>query len=171
MLLRFKSALRSCLNVIYATDRHPYLAARVRKALALNRRREARADGLELKRLQTTLLVEWIARAVHPWDRHRAAMSVQKLYTTQCLEDAQAAIRRLFDEIPDVDAIEVRVFSLASQPPVLAGVVHRTDLRRAIHNSPGMNLKSLGVRFMLSDWRLDPLPPLEDHVERSQAHS
>ncbi|MBV8134923.1 MAG: hypothetical protein JO121_04665 [Deltaproteobacteria bacterium] len=54
-------------------------------------------------------------------------MSMQKLHTTQCLEDAQAAIYQLFDEIPEAEAIEVRVFSGETQPPVLAGIVPRAE--------------------------------------------
>jgi len=91
-VLSLKFALRSLISRIFSNNNHPYVGSRVRKALALNRRREARIDGLELRRLKTTLLVEWIAREVHPWDRNRPALSVQKLYTLQCLEDAQAAI-------------------------------------------------------------------------------
>jgi hypothetical protein len=165
------SRLKSLISRVYSSrDNHPYVISRVRKALALKRRRQGRNDGLELKRLKTTLHVEWIARAVHPWDRNRAAMSVQKLYTQQCLEDTQTAIRSLFDEIPDIEAIAVRVFSAASQPPVMAGIVHRDDLMRAVYSSPGMNLKSLGVSFKLSDWRLEPLATMEEHGD-SQAPS
>jgi hypothetical protein len=171
MLVRFKSALRSFINRFYAVDRPSYLDTRVRKALALNRRHEARSDGLELKHLETTLVVEWIAREVHPWERFGTAMSMQKLYTTQCLQDTQAAIARLFAAIPEAEAIEVRVFSAASQPPILAGTVHRKDLKRAVYKSLGMNLKSLGISFRLSDWRLEPLPQMEEHAERSRAHS
>lgn len=171
MLGRLKLALRSLIGrAHFSKDSHSYVISRVRKALALNRRRDARTDGLKLTHLKTTLHVEWIARAVHPWDRNRAAMSVQKLYTQQCLEDAQAAIERLFDEIPDAEAIEVRVFSAASQPPVMAGIVQRKDLRRAVYTSPGMNLKSLGVSFKMSDWRLEPLATMEER-DRSQAQS
>jgi hypothetical protein len=170
-VLSLKLALRSLISRIYSKRNHLYVGTRVRKALALNRRREARVDGLELKRLKTTVHVEWIAREVHPWDRNRPAMSVQKLYTLQCLEDAQAAIERLFDQIPDAEAIEVRVFCTAAQPPVMAGIIHRTDLRHAIHDSPGMNLKSLGVKFKMSDWRLEPLPMVEDHAESRHAPS
>jgi hypothetical protein len=64
-------------------------------------------------------------------------MSVQKLHTTQCLEDAQAAIYQLFDEIREAEAIEVRVFSGETQPPVLAGIVPRGDLKHAIYESNG----------------------------------
>jgi hypothetical protein len=169
MLLRLKSALRTLIGRIHSSVHPQYVSSRVRKALALNRRNEARVDGLELKRLKTILQVEWIAREVHPWDRRRHPMSVRRLYTLQCLEDAQAAIERLFDQIPDVEAIEVRVFSAASQPPVMTGTVHRKDLMHAVHSSPGMNLKSLGLRFKMSDWRLEPLPAVEDHGDSGQA--
>jgi hypothetical protein len=132
---------------------------------------------LELKRLKTishaektTLHVEWIARAIHPWDRHRAPQSMQKLYTQQCLEDAQTAIHNLFDNITDVEAIAVRVFSCPSQPPVMAGIVHREDLMRAVYNSPGMNLKSLGMSFKMNDWQLEPLSSTKGHAEINQAH-
>jgi len=177
MLLRLKSALKSLTRrVHYTNDRHLYLMSRVSKVLALKRKRQGRSDGLVLKHLQTashaertTLQVEWIARGVHPWDRTRAAESRQKLYTQQCLEDAQVAIHDLFDEITDVEAIAVRVFSSASQPPVMAGVVHRRDLKHSVFDSPGMNLKTLGVNFRMNEWRLEPLVSVEEHAEINQA--
>ena len=170
MLLRLKLFLRSLLHHVPFNLDRPYIRARVRKALALHHRaRAARPDGLELKRLSTTLEVEWIAREVHPWDRHRAAMSVQKLYTVQCLTDTQTAIERLFHELPDVETVELRVFGSVAEFPLLAGVVQRKDLRRAVYNSPGMNLKSLGVSFKLSDWRLEPMPSVKEHAEAKQA--
>jgi hypothetical protein len=171
MLVKLKSALRSFINRFHRLEPASCIESRVRKALALNRRHEARSDGLELKLLETTLLVEWIAREVHPWERFGTAMSIQKLYTTQCLQDTQAAIQRLFAMIPEAEAIEVRVFSATSMTPILAGIVHRKDLKRAVYKSLGMNLKSLGISFRLSDWRLEPLPPMEEHAERSRAHS
>jgi hypothetical protein len=178
MPLRLKSVLKSLVRRIrYSGDSHLYVIAQVRKVLALKRHRQGRSDGLRLKRLKTisqaektTLHVEWIARAIHPWDRNRPPQSLQKLYTQQSLEDAQTAIHNLFDEIADVEAIAVRVFSSASEPPVMAGIVRREDLRRSIYDSPGMNLKTLGVSFNLNDWRLEPLAAIEDHLEVNQAH-
>src|SRR6202035_1915673 len=60
MLSRFKVALRSLIKRVRPHHSHPYVSSRVRRALALNRRHEARFDGLELKRFSTTLEVEWI---------------------------------------------------------------------------------------------------------------
>jgi hypothetical protein len=175
---RLKLALKSLVRrVHYSGDSHLFVISRVRKALALRRHRQGRSDGLKLKRLKTishakrtTLHVEWIARAIHPWDRNRAPLSQQKLYTQQCLEDAQTAIHSLFEEIAEVEAIAVRVFSSPSQPPVMAGIVHREDLMHAVYNSPGMNLKSLGMSFKMNDWRLEPLASTEEHAEINQGH-
>lgn len=114
---------------------------------------------------------EWIAREVHPWDRHRPAKSVQKLYTKQCLTDTHSAIARLFHELPEVETLELRVFGSALESLLMAGIVHRKDLKRAVYNSPAMNLKSLGMSFKLNDWRLEPMAPVYEHTEAKQAQS
>ncbi len=145
------------------------MSTRVKRVLALRSHRQGRDDGLELKSLRTTLQVEWIAREVHPWDRNRPPRSVQKLYTMQCLQDTHTAIEGLFKEISEVEALDIRVFSAPSQSLVIAGLVHREDLTHAIFDSPAMNLKTLGISFRMSSWRLEPLAAAEDYAEIKQA--
>jgi len=60
MLMRMKLFLRSLLHRMHFHLDHPYIEARVRKALALHpNERAARHDGLELKRLATILQGEF----------------------------------------------------------------------------------------------------------------
>ena len=169
MLFSLTSALRSLFGSFRTSDHPRYLGARVKKVLALKSHRQGRVDGLELKGLKTTLQVEWIAREVHPWDRNRPPMSVQKLYTLQCLQDTHTAIEGLFNEIPEVEALDIRIFSAPSQSVVIAGLVHREDLTHAVFDSPAMNLKTLGVSFRMSNWRLEPLAAVQEHAEIKRA--
>lgn len=130
---------------------------KVERALALHRRGEARSDGLQLTLAKTTLRVEWLARDVHPWDRGLPAVQSERLFAEQCLADTDAAISRLFAEIPVLDAIEVRVRRQPSQPPLLAGIVHRKDLREPSPRSTSMRLRSLGLMFRMVDLQLEQI--------------
>jgi hypothetical protein len=63
----------------------------------------------------------------------------------------------LFAEIPVLDAIEVRVRRQPSQAPLLAGIVHRRDLREPSSRSTSMRLRSLGLMFRMVDLRLEQI--------------
>ncbi len=130
---------------------------RVRKALALNRRGEVRADGLLLKCFDNRLEIEWFARDVHPWDRDLPACEKARLFAEQCLEDANAAIERLFCELSEIDVIQFKVIDPKSFSSILSGIVTRNAARAADATSAGMKLKQLGVRFRLVDWHFEPL--------------
>jgi hypothetical protein len=134
------------------------LKGRVLRALALHRRGEVRPDGLKLKTMNTTMRIEWFARDVHPWERDAHPASCDRLFAEQCLRDVDATISRLFQELPELDTLELRVFHRGSPLPLLAGTVNKDDLMQLGRGAPGMKLKNLGVTFKMSNWQLEPLP-------------
>src|SRR5260370_14403268 len=73
---------------------------KVERALALNQRGEARSDGLEMTSAKTTLRIDWLAREIHPWDRHLPTEKAESLFSQQCLDDASATLTRLLAAIP-----------------------------------------------------------------------
>jgi hypothetical protein len=145
----------------FRRGRECILKSRVLRALALHRRGEVRPDGLELKAMSTTMRIEWFAREIHPWERGSDPVGRDRLFAEQCLRDVEAAISRLFQEIPELDALEVRVFHHGSAYPLMAGIVNKGDLMPPGPGSPGMKLKTLGVTFKMSNWQLEPLQALD----------
>lgn len=138
--------------------RESILKGRVLCALALHRRGEVRADGLELKAMSTNIRIEWIARDIHPWDRGWDRACRERLFADQCLRDADAVIHRLFEKIPELDTLELRVFYRGLANPLLAGMVKKSDLiPKEERGALGMKLKTLGVTFKMSNWQLEPL--------------
>lgn len=119
--------------------------AKLHRALALHTRGEARPDGLQITAARTTLRVEWLAREIHPWDRDLPADEAERRFSEQCLDDADAAIARLFSEIPVLQSIEVCVRRSESGPPLLEGTVDRTELCGYRHLSVAMRLRSMGL--------------------------
>jgi hypothetical protein len=128
---------------------------RVARALALNRRGEARSDGLRLSFVKTSLRIEWCARDIHPWDRDLPQEQAERRFAAQCLEDTHAAVGRLFARIPALDRIELSVKREPSQPAVLAGTIEREEFRRNRQSSIGMRLRLLGLKFRMGNLRLD----------------
>ena len=114
-------------------------------------------DALELRDLHATMRVEWIARELHPWERARDPRVAGQLFAQQCLRDVDAAIARLFDQLPEVDALEIRVLREVGGLVLFEGLVERHEPALVQHLSPRMKLKSIGVRFHMSDGRLEPL--------------
>jgi hypothetical protein len=102
-----------------------------------------------------TLQVEWLAREVHPWNRDLPDDQLERLFTQQCLDDTDAAISRIFKEIPVLDTIEVCVRRRPDGPALLAGTVRRNALEMNDHASVGMRLRGLGVRFRINNLRLE----------------
>src|SRR5579863_938558 len=88
-------------------------------ALALNRRGEARRDGLDLISASQSLDVAWTARHLHPWDRTRSSVEQDRLFIEQCYADTDAALQRLFSEFPEVDLIRFHVFLPCSDDELL----------------------------------------------------
>jgi hypothetical protein len=129
---------------------------KVERALALNQRGEARSDGLEMTSAKTTLRIDWLAREIHPWDRDLPTETAERLFSQQCLDDASAAITRLFAEIPVLDSIELCVRREISGPTILSGTVYRYDsLRANDYASTGMRLRAIGLSFRMSNLCLE----------------
>lgn len=121
---------------------------KVRRALALHQRGEARGDGLALVRVRNRLEIRWRSRDVHPWDTNLSAGHRAQIFQHQLAADTEAAIIRLFDALPHIDRIDLQVLEPASENVLLAGAVHRSDL---VHSrnlpSVGMRLRQLGLTF------------------------
>jgi hypothetical protein len=133
------------------------LQRRVIRALALNKRGEARSDGLSLSHFQNRLQIEWRAREVHPWDRDLPQARVARLFAEQCLKDADAALERLFATLPEIDVIEFKMLEPNSGASILSGTVTRSESMNVRAPSSGMRLKQLGVTYRLQNWRFEPL--------------
>jgi hypothetical protein len=121
----------------------------IERALALHLRGEVRRDGVKPLNSMTHLELEWRARDIHPWDRsllspaERAAAFVE-----QSLADTEAAIYRLFEALPQVDAITLRIFDQTSETLIISGTVTRPDKSaRDEKLSIGMRLRYLGVTY------------------------
>jgi hypothetical protein len=135
------------------------LRHRVLKTLRLGSRGAACEKGLPLHRLSTRLVVEWYARDVHPWDRDLPQAQRTTRFVEESLKDTVEAIWRMFERLPEIDAIDLRVLE-PNHPhkALLAGTVFREDVNAAGScQSPAMSLKTLGVKFRLADGGLEPL--------------
>lgn len=130
---------------------------RIQRALALNRRGEVRSDGLLLSRAYTHLKLEWRARPIHPWDRMASVEKQRALFVKQCFADAGAALSRLFEQLPEVDSIDVCIREPRSNAVIMAGVVSRSTLQAARPLSDRMWIGQLGLRFHLNGDRFEPL--------------
>src|SRR5579862_9501877 len=120
----------------------------VENALALHRRGEARDDGLVLIKASHHLEIEWEARGIHPWDQGRSEHEKQTLFCKQCYEDTEAAVSRLFAELPDVDAIQFRVVRPNSDNEVLTGTVTRSTVNQITSDlTPRTKLWRMGTRL------------------------
>jgi hypothetical protein len=121
---------------------------RIELALRLERRGEARKDGLQLDSLQHRLEIRWQAREVHPWDRHLPWDQRRRRFVEQALLDTEAALVRLFGASPEVDVIDFRVAEPASGATMLSGAIARADCEAA-RSSPSvrMRLSEMGVNF------------------------
>lgn len=120
----------------------------VEGALALQRRGEARSDGLRLVSASHMLEIQWRARDIHPWDRGRPRGRAEHLFHEQCYADTEAAVARLFDALPEVDAICFRVLQPDSDEELLAGLVTRGAMDgRDLGATPRTRLWQMGIRF------------------------
>jgi hypothetical protein len=121
----------------------------VNRSLALRPRGGVVKDRLVLQKLSGQLQLEWHARAVHPWDRDLPPCRQVEAYFEQAVADTDLAIRRIFQRLPEIDVIEIRV--LDAQDPtriILAGVVTREDALAAdLLYSPKMRLKMMGIQY------------------------
>ena len=128
-------------------DRYRY-RRNVRNSLALYLRGEAREDGLSLLLVRDRLEIRWRSRDIHPWDADAPPDEKARIYHDQLSADTEAAILRLFRNLPQVEQIDLEVVAPESDSVILAGTVHRSDLetvRRLM--SVRMRLQQLGLVF------------------------
>ena len=130
----------------------------VTRALALTPRGFIPHDVPRLNKLSAQLRVEWLTRDIHPWDRVLPLRRRAELFRDQASRDTDAAISRLFQILPDLAAIEIRVLEPHSPNRlVFAGTVVREDVLAARSvASPGMRLKLMGIRSHTTDGHLEP---------------
>ncbi len=121
---------------------------RIQQALELERRGEARRDGLQLDSMEHRLEIQWRARDVHPWDRHLPWDERHRRFVEQSLVDTEAALSRLFEASPEIGVIDFRVAEPTSGATMLSGEIVRADFENA-RSSPSvrMRLSEMGVTF------------------------
>jgi hypothetical protein len=151
---------RRLTNAIQKLDALRYRRG-IERALALHRRGEARRDGLKLKKLSNRLAIEWQARDVHPWDRHNPPERKGALLVRQSLADAEAAITRLFQFLPQIDVIALTVLDHNSESVIMAGTVYRSAEEPDAELSVGMRLWERGVKYHSDGWVFEPLGSAE----------
>jgi hypothetical protein len=126
-------------------------------ALALHRRGEVRSDGLEAIRISNHLEIEWTARKIHPWDRGQSSNS-DFAFLDQTLADTDAALARLFEALPLIDAVVLRIFDPVSGAAIIAGTVYRSAISEVNGNvSVRMRLNRWGLKFRSTGLCLEPL--------------
>jgi hypothetical protein len=142
----------------------------IRRALALHLRGEVRADGLTPIRVATHFDIEWHARDVHPWDRGLLSPAQRaEAFVQQSLTDTEAAICRLFEALPQVDVLAVKVLDRRSESVIISGSVSRLDFAaRDEQLSMGMRLRYLGLVFHSSGLLFEPI---EEHHTSSPAQT
>jgi hypothetical protein len=133
-------------NLMHRLDNARYRRG-AEQALALHLRSEVRNDGLTLKKLSTRLEIEWWARDIHPWDRNDPPERRAWLFFRQSLADTEAAITRLFQALPQIDAITLTVLERNSEGVIMAGTVHRSTPEPHASLSVGMRLWQRGITY------------------------
>ena len=131
---------------------------RVRSVLEQVGRGEARRDGLRLNKICNRLEIQWRARNLHAWDGDLPLERRAPLFVEQTLADTEAVIMRLFEALPQVDAIDLTVLEPESDHTMLVGTVSRsvvTGHRRPL--SVKMRLSELGVQFRLAGSHFEAL--------------
>jgi hypothetical protein len=128
-------------------------------ALALQRRGEARPDGLSSFSFSVRLTVNWRARDLHPWDRDMPEERRAPRFVEQTLDDTEAAVERIFKAFSEVNTLEVNVFEKdpASDRVIMSGVIRRSDLGLCSSSSIGMRLRMLGIHYRLAEQYFAPI--------------
>ena len=118
------------------------------------------SSALRVNRLSGQLQVEWAARQIHPWDRDLPPHRQAKMFCNQTITDVDRAVAKLFQTLPEIDAITIRFVEPNNARRVLiAGTVLRKDLSAAgSPSSSRMRLKLLGIRYQTDGERLEALP-------------
>ena len=104
--------------------------------------------------------VGWRARDVHPWDRDLPPGCQAELFLEQTLRDTDAAILNLFQTLPEIEQIAIRVLDARdSTKVILGGVVTREDaLATDASASLRLRLRMLGIQYSrIVDGQLEPL--------------
>ncbi len=143
-------------NLIQKVDTLRYRRG-VERALALHLRGEVRGDGLQLYKLTNSLEIGWRARDVHPWDRDDPPDRKALRFVRQSLADTEAAITRLFQNLPQVDVIALTVLDRNSENVIMTGTVHRTEAEAHAYLSAGMRLWMRGVKYHSDGQVFEPL--------------
>lgn len=147
--------LKSWLNL--RTSRTGATAREVRRALRLHPRGGVAGDVLRLASLSLRLRVEWRARDVHPWDRDLPEPQQAQRFVRQSLADADAAIARLFETLPELRVADIAVWAPVSDILIMSGTVHRDDLLTSTRLSLEMRLKTIGMQYRVIGCRFDPI--------------
>lgn len=124
-------------------DLHRY-RRKIDRALALCERGDIRKDGLTAVHVRGCLEIRWRARDVHPWDRDCVPNEKEVIFAEQALADTEAAVYRLFERLPEIDVIELRVLEPNSEALIATGTVNRSALHepRSRTLSAGMRLEN-----------------------------
>lgn len=130
----------------------------VMRALALPPRGGVPRDTLHLQSVSTRMSVTWTARPIHPWDRHLPNSEQEHGFATQCLEDVDAAITRLFARFEIVESIDLDVLHPVSHATILTGRVSRSDFCSSPRMSIPMRLKMAGLAYEFGRGGLQPIP-------------
>ena len=149
--------LRDCLKHIFKTKPKHVIQRTVTRALSLTPRGGVAHDVLVVSKLSGQIQVEWIARDVHPWDCDLPEEQKSQLFLHQCLGDVDAAIARLFYELPEIDAIEVSVIHPISKAKLIEGTVSRAAVLSSSDAPIGVRLSAMGLHFRRTNGGLEPL--------------
>jgi len=114
-------------------------------------------DSLQVQSASTCMSVAWTARPIHPWDRHLPGSEQEHGFATQCLEDVDAAISRLFARFEIVESIDVDVLHPISRATILTGRVSRADFLSTARMSIPMRLKMAGLAYEFGRGGLQPI--------------
>ena len=131
------------------------MSHRIAAALKLAPRGAVRHDILMMDRFSLRLDVQLFARDVHPWDRDLPPERQAELFTNQCLEDLDAVIPRLFEQLPEIDVLEIGVLQRGSSKRIMGGTINRTDLVIQSGSSVGMRLRTLGINYRRGDTEVE----------------
>ena len=153
MLLRPASWLTRWFRV---NHRREGLIADVRRALALAPRGGVRRDTLHLHSLSTHMRVTWVARPIHPWDRDLPGVEQDDAFATQCLDDVDAAITRLFERFDVIESLDILVLHPMSHTSILTGRIVRDEFVGAKRLSIAMRLKMAGLTYEFGRGGLQP---------------
>lgn len=129
----------------------------IQSALALNRRGEFRPDALCPINPSFRLKLKWHARGIHPWDSNLPPDKAIPRLVEQTLLDADAGIQRLFEILPEIDAVDLRVLETNSDRTIMSGTIDRKEFEAYRAASVGMRLRMVGVTFRLVNSCFEPI--------------